>query len=221
MSSPKSGPLKRIIFGTTPFTTKLNFKYRNSFHNAYISIANKNLFVQPAHIVKYCACKLSNQINPSEIVLEKGIFNQPLINCNKPLVQISISHFDIIYGCLAFFEHFPMAIDIEGIDNVKAQSVKSQLTEFEIKNFELNSINLTALWTAKEAVSKVCRSGLFSDFKIFGVSKMARENNIIYCNFENFSHLQSVSYVLEHLVVTIVFAKDAKFINLKNNFYND
>lgn len=195
------------------FEKEMIFECGNIYYNTFIAITNTKSKEKKLKIINSYIEKLSSEIELSKPTISKGVFNQPVIIFNKSFPQISISHTDNIYSCLVFNEQFPMSIDIEEINKVKSQSILDQLTDFELKNFDINPTILTILWTVKEAASKFFKAGMYADFKIFEILEMSKKDNYIKCLFRNFSHIQSISCLLENIVVTIIYANEARFIN--------
>lgn len=165
--------------------------------------------------------------NPQSFFIKHGFFNQPIvINRNNKNVQISISHCEDIGAAVAFPETLPMGIDIEKVDPNKANIIESQLTEMEknlIKSFPYSyNAMLTLLWTAKEALSKILKTGMMTPFQIYELTSLTEKNNYIICNFNNFAQYKGVSFNLGCYMCTIVYPRVTDIYlninNLKNAF---
>ena len=160
-------------------------------------------------------------------LIERGFFNHPVVvNPSNKNIQVSISHCDDIGAGLAFPESFPMGIDVEKMDPDKNNVLESQMTEKEkklIKSFPWSySALLVLLWTAKEALSKVLKTGLMAPFEISEVSRLTVEDGAIIGNFKNFAQYKGISFNLGRYMLTIVYPKSTKIqfnsTVLKNTF---
>lgn len=146
---------------------------------------------------------------PDAIIVEAGIFDFPVIRQNtNHNIQVSISHCDEVGIALAFPEAHPMAIDIERADHCKSEAMKSQITENEIQlisTYQLpERIACTILWTIKEALSKVLRTGLMIDYKILEVNSMRLAGTVFESTFLYFGQYKAVSLVCGEYVCTLV-----------------
>ncbi len=153
--------------------------------------------------------------NPQEISIRNGIYGQPVICGNRISgIQVSISHSKHYAAGIAFFEECPMAVDIEEISKTKEESVKSQMTRHEIINvipkIDGNYGNL-CLWTAKEALSKVIRTGLQIDFSLLEVEQVNYNSKVIEGSFTNFIQYKFLSCCSNDFIYSIVFPKTLIF----------
>lgn len=165
--------------------------------------------------------------NPQNIFIKPGFFNQPIfINAHYRNIQVSISHCEDIGTAVAFPEDLPMGIDVESIDLSKAGVLESQMTENEkemMKSFPYSYITmLTLLWTAKEALSKVLKTGLMTPFHILEINMLKTKHNSVISNFENFGQYQGFSFVLGSYVNTVVYPRNIEMdldIHYLNNTF--
>jgi 4'-phosphopantetheinyl transferase len=92
-----------------------------------------------------------------------------------------------------------MGIDLEGIDSTRYETILSQRSEKERKwvqaaNREDTLQFATALWTAKEALSKVLCTGLMSPVQIYNLSEFTRINQGHYeGTFRNFGQYKTMT----------------------------
>ncbi|MFX0197996.1 MAG: 4'-phosphopantetheinyl transferase [Candidatus Hodarchaeota archaeon] len=148
-------------------------------------------------------------------LIERGLFNHPvLVNPNHQNIQVSISHCDDIGVALAFPEALPMGIDVEKVDPDKNKVLESQMTEKEkelIKSTPCSySTLLVVLWTAKEALSKVLKTGLMSPFTISEISSLTVGQGTMVCNFRNFAQYKGIAFNLGCYMHTIVYPKSTE-----------
>lgn len=146
------------------------------------------------------------------IAIQPGVFNQPVVRhgtqCN---VQVSISHCDDFGAALAFSEIHPMAIDIERINTDKNSVLETHVTGKEqeiIRAFSCSyEEKLTLLWTVKESLSKILKTGLTAPFHIFEISKIEKNCDHAVCYFENFAQYKALSFNLGNYVCSLVSPK--------------
>lgn len=137
----------------------------------------------------------------------RGVFDHPIVNyLPYANIQVSISHTNNYAGAIAFYEHCPMALDIEEVTQQKLIDVKTQLTKKEISELLIDEKFAVALWTSKEAISKVLKTGLQCDFMLYEIDKIKEYKNNIVSNFVNFPQYQSYSFFFNNeAVLSIVF----------------
>ena len=108
------------------------------------------------------------------IEIVKGVFEQPVVLCNRsPGWSVTISHAESRAVALAYPSEHPMGIDIERIDSTHQRTILSQLSSEETKWAE-SSVDCgyrlaTALWAAKEALSKALTTGLMSPIEVYSL----------------------------------------------------
>lgn len=145
-----------------------------------------------------------------KILIEQGIFNQPVVSCeDKHNIQVSITHCDELGAAIAFREVHPMGIDLQGINTNKREVMESQATEDEkeivTKLSRPYDTLLTVLWTAKEALSKVLKTGMMTPFTIYEVSTVEIQDDCLIGYFRNFAQYKTLSFEIDHHVCSIVF----------------
>ncbi|WP_166923270.1 4'-phosphopantetheinyl transferase family protein [Flavobacterium poyangense] len=137
-----------------------------------------------------------------------GVFQYPVIehlSCSG--FQVSITHCDTIGISLAYPEAHPIGVDIEKINPAKVDSMISLLTPAEItltsSLLKDKASAYTLLWTVKESLSKVLRTGMMIDFKYLEVESIHYIDGLYLANFKNFAQYKSYSIVLESYIVSI------------------
>lgn len=152
---------------------------------------------------------------PDSIWIDRGVFHFPVVkNIYHPdNLQVSISHCNDIGVALAFTENHPLAIDIEYINVNQCQFIKKDLTSKEqimIADLELDkSYGYVLLWSIKESLSKIFKTGMTMDFKLFEVSNLSYngefyENSFVYCR-----QYKSISKIINNYVVSIVLPRNS------------
>ncbi|HLA04649.1 MAG TPA: 4'-phosphopantetheinyl transferase superfamily protein [Syntrophales bacterium] len=144
------------------------------------------------------------------ILIQQGIFNQPIAtSVREQNLQVSIAHCDELGAALAFPEAHPMGIDVENVCAERCSAMESQMTMAEknmIKGLSCSYERLlTLLWTVKEALSKVLRTGLTTPFSIFEINKIESRSDHFLCFFENFGQYKALSFDVGMSVCSFVF----------------
>ncbi|WP_025025491.1 4'-phosphopantetheinyl transferase family protein [Caldalkalibacillus mannanilyticus] len=160
--------------------------------------------------------ELAERKDLSSIHIQSGIFTQPIIT--SPVlqnVQVSIAHSEDYGVAIAFPEEHPMGIDIEEVDEEKKDVLAEQLTESEkqmIKVTDGTDIEkMTVLWTVKEAISKILKTGLMTPLAVYELSKIEKEGAHTYKSFyTNFGQYKAVSYVLHGFAYTLAYPKNTE-----------
>jgi len=177
-------------------------------------------------VAKQAVAALTGEKILKNINIQYGIFKQPIVVSNKQNIQVSISHCDNFGAAIAFPEAHPMGIDIEKINPHTAEAVKRQITEAEeellhssVLSYELG---LTLLWTAKEALSKVLKTGLMTPFEVFEISKIEPHDNCIMCYYKNFAQYRVLSFTIDKYMFSIAHPLKSELSfdvqSLKENF---
>ncbi len=152
---------------------------------------------------------LAPQVASPDIFIDAGVFGFPVVRSRfLENVQVSISHTDEIGLALAYPEAHPLAIDTERVDAERITSVASALDEQEhrlLRSLPLPyPVGLTLLWTAKESLTKVLRTGLTLDLKLAMVESLVREDNVWVGRFGNFGQYKSLSLITSDRVCSMV-----------------
>jgi 4'-phosphopantetheinyl transferase len=164
----------------------------------------------------------------SRILIQAGIFTQPIATCeNQSNVQVSISHCEDFGAAVAFPEAHPMGIDLEQINVKQNKVIEREVTESEItlvKRLPLPyEVMLTLLWTAKEALSKVLKTGLMTPFPIFEVDQIELRQDYMMSHYKNFAQYKAISFILGSCVCSITCPMKTEFMinihSLKETFY--
>ena len=110
------------------------------------------------------------------IEIRRGVFEQPIVHCTgRQGWSVTISHAESLTVALAFPVGHPMGVDAERLDSARTDTILSQLSDQEMKWVEAagkDRVEIsTALWTAKEALSKILCTGLMSPIQIYNLSE--------------------------------------------------
>lgn len=162
------------------------------------------------YAAKQAVAALLQERDLRSILIKHGVFNQPIVSCgDKHNIQVSITHCDELGAAVAFPEAHPMGIDLQKINTSKREVIESQATEAEKEMITTllcpYDTFLTLLWTTKEALSKVLRTGLMTPFTVFEMSSVEAQNNYFLGCFRNFAQYKTLSFEKDEYVCSIVY----------------
>jgi 4'-phosphopantetheinyl transferase len=153
------------------------------------------------------------------IEIARGVFEQPIVHCARSHRWcVTISHADSLAVALAFPAGHPLALDIEPIDLTRYETILSQLSNQETQWIEANAEHklelATALWTAKEALSKVLCTGLMSPVQIYNLSEFSRVSSGNWEGlFQNFGQYKTSTWIGASHATSIVLPKRSIIVN--------
>ncbi|WP_048506545.1 4'-phosphopantetheinyl transferase family protein [Chryseobacterium angstadtii] len=141
-----------------------------------------------------------------------GIFQQPVLYVPQGgNIQLSISHTTEVGIAVVFSEEHPMGVDVEAISMDQIEAIKEIVTPGEQHQLSLidADINksLTVLWTVKEALSKILKTGLMTPFSLYEIENVEYSDGIITCSFINFPQYKSISWLSEGHAWSVVLPK--------------
>jgi 4'-phosphopantetheinyl transferase len=147
------------------------------------------------------------------IEIERGVFEQPVVRYDrKPRWDITISHAEGLAVAVAYPAEHPMGVDVERIESTRRETILSQLSEKEVGWVDASLTDAlplaTALWTAKESLSKALRTGLMSPIKIYDLSEfMVIDSGIGEAFFENFAQYKARAWMGSLYALSIALPK--------------
>jgi len=141
--------------------------------------------------------------------IEAGVFEFPVVkNLSFSNIQVSISHCNEMAISLAFPEEHTMGIDVEPILCKDKETLSAYTKYHELKILEdylvPPIVAYTMLWTMKESLSKVLKTGLMLDFALLEVSEIQKEGEIYSCNYRHFSQYKGYTFQAGKHIVTVV-----------------
>jgi phosphopantetheinyl transferase len=153
----------------------------------------------------------------NKICLTNGLMGQPIINNGDTNLQISISHCQNIGAALTFQESFPMGIDIEYIQGVNNEPLKCALNDHEKQLLQLLDKEheddlLTAIWSAKEAIAKLLKTGFTISYDVFAVNKLELHKNYFKISFNNFPKYEVMAIKINTYIFSIAYFQNMEFL---------
>lgn len=176
---------------------------------AYLVPSRQQAFLKGRYIAKKAVAVYLEDDDHLAYSIRSGIFGQPLletVHMRKP--GLSISHSGAMAACVVFDEAHPMAIDVEKIEPARAASIAGLLSQQELAMCRQTAENSTRaymrLWSMKEALSKVLKTGLSADFRVLELESLARHGQIMTGCFTNFVQYKALSWVEREYVWALV-----------------
>lgn len=115
--------------------------------------------------------------------------------------QVSITHTRYYAAAIAFPPEHPVAIDLEYLCT-DHYCIVSFLTDGERRMLN-DDVTAIMLWSAKESLSKVLRTGFTSPLALFEVSGVVRRAGYLECTYVNFCQYKTLCFELFNHVFSI------------------
>ena len=169
---------------------------------------------------RYAAKKAFQQAVPElqnlkEMAIVNGALGQPVIlsklnpsssgQTHSPSYQVSISHAQGLGGALVFPETHPMGLDIEPLQRKTSKALEKRMSQAElslVKKFFPDQA-LLYLWTMKESLSKVLRTGLSLDLKLLEVKTIKKVPEGYESSFTHFPQYKTLSHPQGDHIISI------------------
>lgn len=176
-----------------------------------------NSYLMGRYCAKLAVSELLDEKDLTKILIKNGIFGQPICYCEQNSnIQVSISHGENFGAAVAFSETLSLGIDIEIIDPKKERVLEEQLTQWE-RDLALTVPHkydyfLTMMWTVKESLSKVLKTGLTIPAHIMEINKVEIKNGYSVSHFSNFIQYRTISFAIKDNVCSITYPKNAEIM---------
>ena len=162
---------------------------------------------------RYCAkqvlCQQFRGTAMSDILINPGVFGQPIVrSLHTPSAQVSIAHSKNLGVALAFEAIHPMGIDIEIVSPETVSTVLPELTQQEKALLQekwqiASGCRYTWIWTVKEALGKILKTGLMTPLFIYEIDDIRYQNAYILAKYKNFPQYQALSFFYKDAIVSI------------------
>ena len=176
-------------------------------YNSFRHHQRKESYLLGRLVAKKAIAQMTGVMALNSIRIDRGVFQFPVVRGeNLQNVQVSISHCDDIGFCVAYPESHPVGVDVEKISPVNTAVIDDQLTSREkfLLGKQSSSIDYTVIFSIKEALSKVLRTGMMLNFAFLETSSITFEGQIVECEFRNFSQYRAISYRKQDYVFSLV-----------------
>ncbi|MFS0873161.1 4'-phosphopantetheinyl transferase family protein [Paenibacillus xylanilyticus] len=153
------------------------------------------------------------------IWIDRGILHQPLVVHPAALnLMVSISHCDELGAALVFQEALPMGLDVEQIRPARQAVLAAQMTEREREWIGAmtgaEALLMTLYWSAKEALSKVLKTGLAVPFEFLEITGLKQQGTAWVAAYTHFPQYRVAGWVVGEHVFAIAYPKDCR-LNLE------
>lgn len=177
------------------------FSVEEICHCRTMTVEKQASFINGRYVAKHCLQHIFPTQNLPDILIDNGIFGQPMI-VNDAELNLSISHTGESSCCIIFPRAHPMGIDIQQINEENNQAIQSQLTPTESSLLQVENLN-SHLWSGKEALSKILQTGLMVPLSILEVDKIISCENYFISYFKNFPQYKSFSFYWKQNICAI------------------
>ncbi|MFC1576742.1 4'-phosphopantetheinyl transferase family protein [Candidatus Omnitrophota bacterium] len=169
---------------------------------------------------KFCAKKaLLSPLDEkvlSSILIRSGVFEHPVVVYPDPeKYQVSISHSGDWGAAIAYPAAHPMAVDIETVDPGRLKTIGSTLTSSEkdmVKKLPVpEAAGYTILWTIKEGLSKLLKTGRTAPFDIYEVRKLDHLEDRFTGSFIKFGQYKATSFIFADMACSIISPLESEF----------
>ncbi len=197
-----------------------------SRYDALPSGRRRKSYLLGRYAAKHAFAALTGEEDPGAVLIRNGVFDQPVLTHERARnIQVSISHSADFGAALAFPETHPMGIDIERIDPSRTGILETQATTEEKDLLRSCAVSfdaaLTLLWTAKEALSKILKTGMTVPPEVLEVSVVDAGEERVMGGYRNFVQYEFVSFCVGCCICSVVLPSgtgttvDARSIHLK------
>ena len=158
---------------------------------------------------KECLAAFLDQPDRTGFEVIPGVFGQPVVVGNDiQNAQVSISHGEGLAVAVAFRETHPLAVDIEEITPNRTQTIRSQLSNAEINLLSKlpgdPDAKAMLAWTAKEALSKVLKTGLMTPMSVYEIESVDWDSGCHLSVFKSFGQYKAIGFVAGRFALSIV-----------------
>lgn len=151
----------------------------------------------------------------TRIEVGRGVFGQPLVRAEgRSGVEVSLSHAGGEAVALAYPPEHPMAVDLETVDDRRAETVRKELRFRPEERSWIESgvmesrAAYVALWTMREALGKVLRCGLTCPLELLAVDRIEPQAEGLWeSHYPNFGQYKCLTAVEPNRVFSMVLPK--------------
>lgn len=174
-------------------------------------------FLRSRYVVKRALAAYGHPEAPEEVYVGHGIFGQPLLKARyTDPPGLSLSHSHASAACLVFPEEHPMGIDLEKPTLAVREHTESEVTGWERKlhrrAWEAEHTFYTRLWTIKEGLSKVLKTGLTASMHLFEVETLAYAAGHTTACYKHFGQYKALSFLLNGTMCSIVLPRESTLV---------
>ncbi len=144
--------------------------------------------------------------------VSRGVFQQPVLQGpGIRNLQASLSHSGDYGVAVVHPEGHPVGVDIEEINPDRRETVQTQMTPGEVEAASAlggtANESLMLMWSAKEALSKILRTGLMTPFSVYEMEGLARESGCLLGFFKNFGQYRAITFPMQGMALALALPK--------------
>lgn len=153
----------------------------------------------------------------TEVEVKSGVFQQPVVvGLATQNAQVSLSHCANLAVAVAFGEEHPLAVDVEEVNPDRVATMQSQMTAAErsmLATLPGEGAVLAALaWTAKEALSKVLKTGLMTPMAVYELERSGWDSGCLVSEFKSFGQYKSIGFLGGPFAFSLVLPKRSELV---------
>jgi 4'-phosphopantetheinyl transferase len=151
------------------------------------------------YTAKRAAALLTLEEDLSRICIGSGVFEQPVLTVpGRSNLGVTLSHAGNYGIALAFPEEHPMGVDIEEISPRNVTVVEEQMTAGERELIQglpgSHESRLMMLWSAKEALSKILKTGLTTPLHVYEIHRASWDGEAVVAEFRHFMQYKALLF---------------------------
>ena len=171
--------------------------------------ARRRALIRGREAAKSALRLLHPQLDPAQVAILPGEKGRPLVTGSELAgVGVSLSHISGASVAVAFPETCPIGIDWERIDPINTEALKRVSRPRERAEHEDDLTVLTRLWTLKEALAKVVRTGFSVPVETFETTALTQTDGVFHAAFTAFPQHIGTSVSSLHLCLALVTRSD-------------
>ncbi|BDD11791.1 hypothetical protein FUAX_42230 (plasmid) [Fulvitalea axinellae] len=154
------------------------------------------------------------------IEILSGIFGQPVLRCDSLRgFNVSIAHTGEVALAIVFPEEVPCGVDVEKLREGVSEMIAPELSYGERKLLAGSGKDAEAvrIWGAKEAMSKVLRTGMAVPARFFEINESEKRGGGKVYRYQHFDEYLAVTYTTSEVV--FVFAVPIVIVKVIEGFY--
>lgn len=184
----------------------------NYYQNLRVETRKKS-FLFGRYVAKMAASILSQCNDLTVQNIARGVFSQPILyDPFHPTIDVSLSHSKNFATALSFPRTCPMSLDVEYVSRnpniqefLKLTPTERNLYEYLPYKTEENS---TLMWTMKEALSKVLKTGLTTDLTLYEINNIIINQDYTLSEYTHFCQYKVYSWFYLGYAFSIIIPKN-------------
>lgn len=183
--------------------------HEKGFFDSIRSAGRRTDYLLSRFAAKHGLGEYLREADPTKIEVATGVVQQAVVRYPSSHVpDVSLTHTRSHAGALVFPKVHPMAIDFEMADPDKLEQFRSNCLPREIKLaaplVREEPLRWTLIWTIKEALSKILKSGLSCPFDIFEIENLRSNDGAFDGDYKNFAPYRFYGWHVNGMMAAMV-----------------